>query len=83
MHYSMVMYIKATEPALSIRSAEVWPYISFTNSYNETFLNWLNIGPTLSSIFRDVVGFRVLEYHNNSIVLGIVWDPNKAREIGE
>ena len=38
------------------------------------------MGPTLNGAFREMIG--QMEYHYNGIALAIVWDPNKAIEIG-
>ena len=40
------------------------------------------MGPPLNGPFREVVGLE-LEYHYNDITWAIVWDQNKAIDVGE
>ena len=39
--------------------------------------------PTLNGSLRKVVGLRELEYYYNGIVRAIIWDTNKAIDVGE
>ena len=39
--------------------------------------------PTLNASFTELVGLGGLEYRYSGIVWTIVWDPNKAIDIGE
>ena len=51
--------------------------------HRKTSLNRPTMGSSINGQFRGGVRFKELECHYNWIAWAIIWDPNKASDIGE